>query len=170
MLGTHVLGRPDHQSRLRHLLRGIVRDFGDAEVDDLHEIGPVAAARDHDVVGLEIAMDDPHVVRDGKCVGCLTNNVGDACGCERPLLLDQFGQRRPVDELHREIDDAVGLTEVVHISHVRMVDATRVRRLTIEAADRVCILHHRRIHDLERAPAPHLHMLGEVHLPHAALA
>ena len=116
-------------------------------------------------------MHDPHFVRDGKRVGCLTNDVRGARRRERTFLLEQFRQRRPIDELHRQIDDPVRrLPEVVDVGDVRMVDATRVRRLAIEATDRVGVLHHRRVHHLEGAPAPHLHVLGEIHLSHTAPA
>ena len=51
-----------------------------------------------------------------------------------------------------------------------MIDPARIGRLAIEATDRVGILHHCRIHHLEGALAPHLHVLDEIHLPHPTLA
>src|ERR1043166_9276784 len=51
-----------------------------------------------------------------------------------------------------------------------MIDAARVGGLAIEAADRVGVLHHARMHHLESALAAHLHVLGQVHLAHAAFA
>ena len=62
------------------------------------------------------------------------------------------------------------LAEVVDRRDVRMGDPARVRRFAIEAADRVDVLHHAGVHHLQRALAPHLHMLGEIHLAHAAFA
>ena len=89
-----------------------------------------------------------------------------------PCALDELRERLAVDELHREIDQPVRrLAEVVDRGDVRVLDPARVRRFAIEAADRV----------RRRAPSPgcitliallppHLHVLGEIHLAHAAFA
>ena len=66
LLGAHVIRRPDDVSRLRHFLRLVARRLGDAEVDDFDEVVAVARLRDHDVVRLEIAVDNSHVVSDGE--------------------------------------------------------------------------------------------------------
>src|SRR5581483_11895454 len=92
-------------------------------------------------------------------------------GCQCSLTLDDATHRRTVDEFHREIDEPrVRLTEIVDGCHVGVIDAARVCCLAIEAAHHVDVPHHAGMHDLERAPPPHLHVLGEKDLPHAALA
>ena len=60
--------------------------LGDAEVHHLHDVGAVAPLRDHDVVGLEIAMHDPHVVRDLQPVGRLTQDRRGSRRRQRPCL------------------------------------------------------------------------------------
>src|SRR5438552_15516736 len=45
-----------------------------------------------------------------------------------------------------------------------------IRGLAVEARDGVGIMHHRRIHHLDRAAPPHLDVLGEIDLTHAAFA
>ena len=86
LLGAHVLGRADDEPGLRHLLRIVaLHRLRDAEVDDLHAVRAVARLRDHDVVGLEIAMDDAHVVRGVERVGRLSRDVGRARGGERAV-------------------------------------------------------------------------------------
>ena len=56
LLGRHVLGRPDHHAGARDPL-GLDR-AGDPEI---HDPG-VAVAVDHDVLGLEVAVDDAQAV------------------------------------------------------------------------------------------------------------
>src|SRR5439155_24694927 len=53
---------------------------------------------------------------------------------------------------------------------VGVVDAAGVRGLAVEARDGVGIVHHRRIHHLDGAAPPHLDVLGEIDLTHAAFA
>ena len=119
-----------------HVLLARLNGLGDAEVDDLHEIDASASLGDHDVVGLQVAVHDAHVVSDCKGISRLTNNLGRACRLERALLLDHLRERRTVHELHRQEDQPVRrLTEVVDARDVRVVDATRVRRLAVEPAD-----------------------------------
>src|SRR5216117_1659235 len=63
-----------------------------------------------------------------------------------------------------------GVTEVVDGADMSVRDAAGIRRLAIETGHRFGIVHHGRVHHLDGTTAPHLHVLGEVHLAHAALA
>ena len=63
LLGAHVLRRPNDDAGPRHALRSLSGRLGDAEVHDLHDVDPIAVGADHDVVGLKIAMHDPHGMR-----------------------------------------------------------------------------------------------------------
>ena len=56
--------------------------LGEAEVEDLHE----AVARDHHVLGLQVAMDDPGFVGLGQPLGQLHTDVEHVAGGERPLV------------------------------------------------------------------------------------
>ena len=75
MLGGHVLRRPDHGAHLCERRRdgpaaggreGL--ELGDAEVEHLHEVRIAVVIDEHDVLRLQIAMNDP------LRVGC-----SDAC-------------------------------------------------------------------------------------------
>ena len=79
-------------------VRARVGDLRDAEVADLDDVlrppVVVGAAQDHDVLGLEIAMHDAHVVRDGQRGQRLHQDVGDARRRERPVLAEHAVQAR----------------------------------------------------------------------------
>jgi hypothetical protein len=83
LLGRHVGGRsddePGHGQRGR---RGLLA--GEAEVQD-H--GPLILGSDHDVVGLEIAMDEPGPVRRVKRLGHPPHDVDLLFRAERPRRL-----------------------------------------------------------------------------------
>ena len=87
------------------------------------------------------------------------------------MLAHDRGERLTLDVLHGEIHEPLGrLTEVVDPGHVRVIDATRVGGLAVEPADGVGVVHHGRVHHLDRALPAHLHVLGQIDLPHAAFA
>ena len=117
LLGRHVpdrahddarggVGRPQDVGPGRHLrdvLAGrplvtaaVAAQLGEAEVEDLH----VAVARQHHVLGLEVAVDDAGGVRAGEPVGQLAGDVEHLPGRQRELGANQVAQRRAVHELH----------------------------------------------------------------------
>ena len=72
LLGTHVFRRTDHEAGLSDLLSFLPRHrLCDAEVHDLDDVVAAAAGCDHDVVGLEIPVDDPEIVSRLERFGCL---------------------------------------------------------------------------------------------------
>src|SRR5690606_20984907 len=104
-------------------------------------------------------------------VGHLVHDARRPRRRQRAARLDEIGERLALDELHREIDQAVGrLAEVIDAADVRVREPRRVARLAIEARDRVGIGVHPRMHHLERALAAHLHVLGQVDGAHPAFA
>ena len=99
---------------------------------------PVAVPGDHDVVGLEVAMHDPHVVRHRQRLARLPRDLAARARGQRALRAQDVGERLALDELHREVDQPLGrLAEVVDPGDVRVVDPARVRRLAVEPADGV---------------------------------
>ena len=116
-------------------------------------------------------MHDPVVVRDLQRVGRLMDDACRPRPRQRAGVLDDVRERLPLDELHREVDQPLGrLSEIINRADVRMVHPAGVGRLAIEPRDRVRVLVRPGIHHLDRALAPHLHVLGEVDAPHAAFA
>ena len=173
LLGAHELGRADHQAGPRDLLAAplAAHGLGKAEIDDLHRVRPVATAREHDIVGLQVAVHDAEVMGRLERGRHLDSDVGGPGKGQRSLAPDQLRERLALDELHRQVDEPFGrLTEVVDGADVSVRDAAGIRRLAIEAGHRFGIVHHGRVHHLDGTTAPHLHVLGEVHLAHAALA
>jgi len=84
-----------------------------------HDVRAVPALDDHDVVGLDIAVHDGQIVGGGQCVGRLLQDARRADGRQGALALDDVRQGGTLDELHGEIDDAVGrFAEVIDLAHV----------------------------------------------------
>ena len=87
-LGRHVLRRSEELA-----LSGeprVLAALGDAEVEQLHEVGAVVAAAEEDVLRLEVAVDDLEVVRARDAAGDLDHHVDRAIDLEPAAL-----RRRP---------------------------------------------------------------------------
>jgi hypothetical protein len=138
LLGRHVADRAEHharpgdRSRHRGLLRGLrvvqLGQLGEAEVEDLD----VAVLRDHDVVGLEVAVLDPCRVRLGERVGHLHGDLERLARRELPAG-QQVAQRAALDQLHRDPGDTRVLADVEHRDDVRVVERGGRARLLLEA-------------------------------------
>ena len=81
LLGRHVPGGAHDRARLRQRQRAGGRrralgGAGHAEVEDLH----LPVARDEQVVGLEISVNDALLVHRGEAVGDLRRELDDAAG------------------------------------------------------------------------------------------
>jgi hypothetical protein len=121
-------------------------DRGDPEVDDLHPDVATAAARDDDVVRLEVAVDDAGVVG-GLEPAPRLHEQGDGVGPAGRCIGDPPGERDAVEELHRHVELAPVLADIVDLDHVRVGDpghhlgllpeplALRVRPAQVEELD-----------------------------------
>ena len=109
LLGAHVLGRAAHDAGARdaRLLR-LGAHLGQAEVDDLDEVAARPHRLEDDVLGLEIAVDDVLVVRLGERRERLPEHVDDAPEGQRPVLVGDAREVAPAQELHDEVELAVG--------------------------------------------------------------
>ena len=92
--------------------------LGEAEVEDLHE----AIVCDHQVLGLEVSMDDSGSVRLGKAIRHLRGEL------EKLLGGEWFpGKHCPeclaVDVLHGDVASAFVLADVVNGDDVRVVES-----------------------------------------------
>ena len=103
LLGRHVLRRSEHDSRSGHAVG--VHEPGQPEVHDPDIALPV----DHDVLGLEVAVDDAQPVGLGQAFGDLD---GDADGLGRvaiwPDAADEILEVLALDVFH---GDEVGQAE-----------------------------------------------------------
>jgi hypothetical protein len=147
LLGRHVVDRPQNGARLRldadeRLLRAVggarglrARDeLGDAEVENLD----VAVAADHQVLRLQVAVDDARLVRLRQPFGYLDGKLQrlDRLQGARTNLLPQ---RLALDVLHRHVGAATVFAELVDGEDVRVAQDGGGARLLQEAAAAVFV-------------------------------
>src|SRR5207244_13185968 len=98
----------------------------------------MAVARDHYVVGLEIAMDDAR----GMCFCESVSNVLQVAQKLREisvLFMNELTQRKAIDEFHRDEVHVVSFTNFVDVRDVRMVQRGGSLRLLSETPHAVFI-------------------------------
>ena len=139
----------------------------DAEIGD-HR--PPALLVDEDVVGLDVAMDDPVRVREGERVGHLAQHAAHEGYRRTRLAAQALRQALAVDEAHDEEHQPVALVHRVDGDDVGMAELGRRLRFAQEArADLLAIGELRRQH-LEGDAAAQAHVHGPVHDGRAAAA
>ena len=150
LLGRHVAHGAENRAGVGRSHRLLVvrsgswcRLLGQAEVENLH----AAVAEQHDVLGLEIAVNDAAVVCGRQAARHLDRHVGTLPRRERTLpefvaqclaveeLSDQ--ERRPDRALIR-IDD-LGAADVVHRHDIRVIDRGDRARLALESREPIGI-------------------------------
>src|SRR5262249_2363642 len=108
-----------------------------AEVEHLDRIRDAAALAEHDVRGLDVAVDEPDPVRFAERAGDPEQDMDDATWRLCALALDQRGERDAVDELHRIVKDVVRRPSVVEYGDgVGMGEERGQLHLAFEARDR----------------------------------
>ena len=95
--------------------RRLVERLGDPEVGDLD----LAVGVHHDVLGLEIAVDDAVRLRVRQCREHVLEHVGDLGECELPHVAAAATR---LDVLHRDVGHVLALEVVVHRDDVRVVE------------------------------------------------
>ena len=136
LLRRHVLERADHRARQR--LRGAVLDRSrDAEIHNQR----IAAGRhrilgcllEHDVLGLEVAVHHPLLVRGREALGDLLRDLDHPIGRQDLGPAKNLRQRLALDERHRQVLDAVDLAEVVDADDVLVRDLAGQHQLALES-------------------------------------
>ena len=122
-----------------------------AEVEDLR----ATVVGHHDVGGLQVAMDDPLVVRRGEGLGERAGDLEDALDGE-PALRDEPIERRAVDKLHGEEVNAVSFLDREHGDDAGVVKGGESLRLTPETLQPLGIRGHLGGQDLQGHVAPEL--------------
>ena len=119
LLGRHVARGPEDQAEARQGLAGVGaghRRLGaearDPEVEDDRQGCTVVPLADDDVVGLEIAVDDPEVVGGGEGVGDLGRDLRGSRPGEGALV-EESSQRGAAGELGDQVGAALGELAVV---------------------------------------------------------
>ena len=137
--------------------------FGEAKIEHLD----AALVVDHDVGGLEVAMDDSLVVRGREGVGKRVADVDDLVGGQA-VSGDDAVERLALDELHGEEVDAAGLFNGVDGDNVGMVERGDGASLTLEAGEAVRVSGHGRRQHLDGYVAAQARVAGAKDLAHAA--
>ncbi len=127
----------------------------------------VAAPIDHDVCGLEVAVQHTAVMRGGQAGAYLTGHFDALVGGQPSDASQQRREVFAVDELHRQKVTAVDVAHVVDAAHVRMRNLPRDAHLVEEALQARRLTMHRFGQELERDRLAQLQVLGPIHLPHA---
>ncbi len=186
LLGRHVRRRADERPGLRQarLRIGVALDLlllgdevgrdelGDPEVEDLHPFDFAAFGRrhDHDVLGLQIAVDDAEVVGDLERVAHFGEDPRRAGLTDRALALEQHVEIVADDELHRDVRHRLVQTPGQDLHRVRMDDEARRLGLALEAAHERPVARQLLVHDLEGDLARLAFLLGDPHGGHPAFA
>src|SRR5688572_11165418 len=134
LLGTHVGRRAEDQAGLAQqgAVRPALQRLRQAEVEDLD----AALRRDSDVRRLEIAVDDPRLVRGfeaGRDLAADVERLVDRRGTARHAL----GQVLARHELEREIQRVAVSVETVDLPDVRMIERSEDLGLALEPAQAV---------------------------------
>jgi hypothetical protein len=172
LLGAHVLERADdraHRGVHRPLGEPLVQRLGHAEVDDLRH-GLRVLHGDHHVGRLDVAVDDPLLVRvlDGVADG---QEERQAVAHGQAHLVAIPGDGQPLDQLHHEVRQArLGGAGVEDARDVRVVHESERLALGLEAPQDFLRVH-ARLDELQRhAAADGLGLLRDPDGAHATLA
>jgi hypothetical protein len=107
--------------------------LGEAEVEHLDDVG----GRDHHIGGLDIAVDNSGCMRRGERDSDLPR-VSDSL-FHRQSISDQYLQRLPINVLHHDEIQAIGVADFVNCHDVRMVQRGCRAGLLEEAPSSVCV-------------------------------
>ena len=170
LLGRHVVGRAQHVAHLRLLVLlaafGVV-DAADAEVGDLHRAGLVDQ---HDVAGLDVAVDDAFLVRVIKRSRELDADLDDLLHRQDLVGRQQLAQRHAVDQLHRDVRLLAVDADVEDRDDVGVRQHARGARLAQEAQTVLVIVGELRFEQLDGDRPVDLRVVGLVDARHRAFA
>ena len=168
-LGRHVLRGPEqdacrglHRRRARRL-----EHLREPKIEDLDEVRIAQPRHQHDVVGLEIAVDDAGDVRRGQRARDLCAHVQRTHGVERGLAGEHRGERLTLEILHDVEVVALGRDpEVVDLDDVLVADLVDRAGLLEEALHDLLVAGELAVDDLERHLLPDQRVLGEIDHAH----
>jgi len=122
--------------------------FASPEILDSNSDSLALSARDDDVLGPQIAVNDCAAVRVVEAVGRLDSDVQNVAEPERAVA-DQQPERRAADERHDKEDRSLVIADVIDGGDRRMVHVGDCVRFADEALGRIR-RHHRRRNHLQR--------------------
>ncbi len=145
-------------------LTNLARDRGHAEIGDAR----TAAAVDHHVVRLQIAMQHARVVRGGHARAQLPRDLERLVRRQPPDATQQRRQILSIDELHREELESVDVADVMDAADVRMRDLPRDARFGMKPRQRARRHGKRLRQELQRHRLIELQVVGLVDFAHPA--
>src|SRR5688500_4337728 len=122
-----------------------------------------------DVGWLEVAMDDPLVVRLLEGLGNLPRDHQRFINWQGALR-HSVSERRPLDELENERHRPIRFLEAVNAADIRMIQRGKRSRLTLEPRGAFRVGNEQVRQDLDRDVAIELRIAGSIHLAHPARA
>jgi hypothetical protein len=164
LLGAHVQRRAHGDAHFRERLGVGAVDAGEAEVGDLH----LAAGAEHDVLGLDVAMDDARFGGFAEGGDDLAEHVEHDAGLERVLAFEHFAQVLAADVLLGDEVDAAGAADFVDLDDVGVDEGGGGAGFLEEAGDVGGVAGERGLEDFEGDAAAERLLLGEIDLGHAA--
>ena len=165
-LGREVARRADEFAGGGQFLGEIGGRERDAEIGDLDP----AALVEHQVGGLDVAMDHAAVVRGGEAGGGLVDRPRRLLRRHLVLALEPGRERLALDELHGEIGLPLPLADVVDLDDVRVVERGHGAGLAQEALLDALVVRERRGQHLDRDVAAERRLVALVDHAHAAAA
>ena len=163
LLGRHVRGRPDARAGHGQVVV-VVLVARDAEIHQLH----AALARDHDVRGLDVAVDDAavvHVIEGARDLH--RDDRGDVVG-QAAAALEQVIQVDAADVLHHDEERAPLAMEVVDMDDVFVLEAGQGAGLALEAGGQLLVRADRGLERLDGHHPVELLLDGAVDDGHSA--
>ena len=137
LLGRHVVRRSHHRAgQGQPGARHVAGDAREPEVENLE--GPFG--RDHQIAGLDVAVDDPVLVRVTQPGTELEQQLQAAVDAERRPSTDHLGHGFPIEEFHRDKGLAVVLADVVNGDDVIVFEGGRRPRFAREAFAKVVVM------------------------------
>ena len=132
LLGRHERRGPEDRAADRGVALG-GRELGQPEVHDVE----ASLGVDHQVLGLEVAVDDAPLVGVGDGAGGIAHG-GDGLGDRKARALEA----RAVHELHRDVRPPLGLSHLVDMNDAWMVELGGILRFLAKTRhlDRRCEL------------------------------
>ena len=141
------------------------REFGQPKIQNLR----LAAVGHKNIRGLDVAVDDSLRVRGVERVGNLNGKIEQRFGLDG-LAANTMLQRPPLEEFHGDERHAVLLVDLVDRADARMIERGCGARLTLEALQRLRVLHHLRGEKLQCDGPAQLDIFGAIDHTHTAAA
>src|SRR5262249_3898536 len=119
-----------------------IRDFNTARRQsrdpEIHDFD-VAAFVQHDVFGLEVAMDDSLTVRFTKTCANLADNFGSLADTQTSHSIENASEAFSLNVFHRNVGLISGVVDVVNPTDIAMRDASGKLQLCFEAVDHLTV-------------------------------